>query len=85
MFAMAGGLVVHILAAGALAAAAPNGLPDRYSATARRSAVLSCIACIVIVPLFIALRMVSGVRSFSASFDGVRPVGASWQLAQLFL
>ncbi len=84
MFAMAGGLVVHILAAGALAAV-PSVLPDRYSATARRSAVLSCVACIDIVPLFIALRMVSGVRSFSASFDGVRPVGASWQLAQLSL
>src|SRR3954469_19325206 len=27
--------------------------------------------------------MASAVRSFSASLDGVRPVGWSWQLAQL--
>ncbi len=75
MLAIAAGLVAHSAALGTLTV--PNGLPDRYSATARRSAVLSCVACIVIVPLVIALRIASGVRSFSASLDGVRPVGAS--------
>ena len=59
------------------APAAPIVLPDRYSATARRSGVLSCIACICIVPPVIVVRIASGVRSLSASFDGVRPVGAS--------
>ena len=75
MLAIAAGLAAH--SAAPVVATVPNGLPDRYSATARRSPVLNCIACIVIVPLVIALRIASGVRSFSASRGGVRPVGAS--------
>ncbi len=83
MLAIAGGLAVHDAAVGTLTV--PKGFPDKYSASARRSAVLSCIACCVIVPFVIALRIASGVRSFSASRDGVRPVGASWQVEQVSL
>ena len=57
-----------------------DALKDRTPET-----ILNCIACIDIVPLFIVFRIASGVRSLSASRDGVRPVGASWQLAQLSL
>ncbi len=65
------------------ALALPSVFPERYSDTAFFSATVSDRAWIAIVPLVNDRWMASAVRSLSASFGGVRPVGWSWQLAQL--
>src|SRR5262245_14661149 len=72
--------VGHALAS---AATAPSDLPESSSATARFSATVRLIACVLMLPVVIASRIASGLRSFSAARDGVRPCGLSWQVEQL--